>query len=110
MPPLPSDWMEHTITSMISDKDQAIISEIVGRYRASRVLLFGSSLEPGGNSHDIDLAVEGVPPEQFFRFYGELIFALPKPVDLVDLGPDTKFHRIIREEGIPIYVRTQGQD
>lgn len=57
---------------------------------------------------DIDLAVEGLAPEEFFRFYGDLLFSLSKPVDLVDLSQDSKFTRLIRREGLPLYDVTQA--
>ncbi len=88
---------------MISGKDKSAILELAARYRAKRVLLFGSSADPDREGDDIDLAVEGVPPDDFFRFYGDLIFRLSKPVDLVDLAADTKFVRLIRREGIALY-------
>lgn len=88
---------------MISEKDKQTIREISQRYHARRVLLFGSSLSPSKESRDIDIGVEGIPPEDFFRFYGDLMFALSKPVDIVDLSGDSKFIRIIRKEGVPLY-------
>jgi hypothetical protein len=54
-------------------------------------------------AHDIDLAVEGVSPKDFFRFYGDLMFALSKPVDVVDLSGQSKFLDLIRREGVPLY-------
>lgn len=87
---------------MISEKDKQVIQEISNKYHAGRVLLFGSSLSPTKESRDIDLGVEGISAEDFFRFYGDLIFALSKPVDIVDLSGDSKFIRIIRKEGVPV--------
>jgi predicted nucleotidyltransferase len=88
---------------MISEKDKQAIREISQKYHARRVLLFGSSLSPSKESRDIDIAVEGIAAEDFFRFYGDLMFALSKPVDVVDLSVDSKFIRIIRKEGVPLY-------
>ncbi len=87
---------------MISLKERSIIQKIARRYRVKRVLLFGSSLYKK-TARDIDLAVEGVPDKDFFSFYGDLLFALPKPVDLVDLSRDSKFTRLVRQEGFAIY-------
>ena len=87
---------------MISEKDKQVIKEISHKYNAGRVLLFGSSLSPTKESRDIDLGVEGISAEDFFRFYGDLIFALSKPVDIVDLSGDSKFIRIIGKEGVPV--------
>jgi len=88
---------------MISEKDRTTIIEIAHRYKVKRVLLFGSSADPTREGDDIDLAVEGIASEDFFRFYGDLMFTLSKPVDLIDLSTDSKFHRIVREEGTPVY-------
>ncbi len=87
---------------MISIREKSIIKKLANRYRAKRVLLFGSSLYKK-SSRDIDLAVEGIPAESFFKFYGDLLFSLPKPVDLIDLSRDSKFNRLVRQEGLAIY-------
>ena len=88
---------------MISETDKAAIIDLGTRYQVSKILLFGSSADPARSARDIDLGVEGIKPELFFKFYGDLIFGLSRPVDVVDLSADTKFNRIIRQEGIRIY-------
>lgn len=88
---------------MIDEADKHIIRQIAGKYCARRVLLFGSNTIPGKMGHDIDLAVEGVLEKDFFAFYGELICALSKPVDLVDLSEKSLFSEIIQREGIPLH-------
>ena len=52
--------------------------------------------------NNIDIAVKGLRPELFFKFYGELTKQLPKPVDLVDLSRKTLFTDIIEEEAVRI--------
>jgi predicted nucleotidyltransferase len=91
---------------MISEQDKAIITDIAQRYGVRGVLLFGSSADPGREANDIDLAVEGIVPERFFSFYGDLLFALSKPVDLIDLSNNTKFNRLVYREGIRLYGRS----
>ena len=91
---------------MISEQDKAIITDIARRYDAREVLLFGSSADPSREANDIDLAVEGIAPERFFSFYGDLLFALSKPVDLIDLSNNTKFNRLVCREGIRLYGRS----
>ena len=39
--------------------------------------IFGSSLEDDSVARDIDLAVEGILPEMFFKFYARLFMSLP---------------------------------
>jgi len=88
---------------MLAEKDKKVIQEISKKYRAKRVLLFGSSIDATKESRDIDIAVEGIQPVDFFRYYGELLFALSKPVDIIDLSENSKFTSIIKREGVPIY-------
>lgn len=92
---------------MIPESDKAAIVEVAARYGVDRVLLFGSSADPSAEGRDIDLAVEGLPPREFFAFYGELLFGLSKSVDLVDLSTNNAFAQMVRSEAIPIYVGTQ---
>lgn len=89
---------------MISQKDRKIIKECAMKYRVSKVLLFGSSLHYG-RPRDIDLAVKGISPKIFFRFYSELYKYLDKPVDLIDLDDaDSHLVKRILEAGKVIYA------
>ena len=88
---------------MISKADTESIISIAKKYNVSRVLLFGSSASSKTEGRDIDLAVEGITPSDFFAFYSELIFGLTKPVDLIDLSETSRFHKMVATEGIPIY-------
>jgi len=88
---------------MITEKDKKTIQEISKKYSVKRVLLFGSSVDATIESRDIDIAVEGISPKDFFRYYGDLLFALSKPVDIVDLSGTSKFINLIKQEGILLY-------
>lgn len=89
---------------MISPEDRETIVRLAQRHGVRRILLFGSSAtESPAEAGDIDLAVEGVEPSRFFAFYGDLMFGLSKPVDLVDLGKQSRFTELVRREGIPVY-------
>ena len=88
---------------MITESEKRTIKEISQRYSIKRVLLFGSSLLSGKESRDIDLAVEGISPKDFFRYYGDLMLGLSRPVDVIDLSGASKFTKMIKEEGIPLY-------
>ncbi len=90
---------------MISDRDKTAIMDLASRYKVREVLLFGSGADPEKPARDIDLAVEGIAPEEFFSFYGDLIFRLSKPVDLVDMSKNTKFTIMVRREGVQLYDR-----
>jgi predicted nucleotidyltransferase len=89
---------------MITDNDKRIIQQIAGKYHVKRVVLFGSSLSPDKEGRDIDIGVEGVEGEDFFAFYGELLCALSKPVDVIDLSVKSRFVEIVQREGIPLYA------
>lgn len=90
---------------MISSDIRKTIMECASEFDVKAIWVFGSSLEDDTVAHDIDLAVEGIPPEQFFKFYARLFIALPKPVDLVDLSQDIPIASIIRARGVNIYER-----
>ena len=88
---------------MITDTDKKIIEQLARKYHAKRVVLFGSSLSPAREYRDIDIAVEGIKEKDFYTFYGELLCALSKPIDIVDLSKKTRFVELILREGIPLY-------
>jgi len=89
---------------MITDTDKNIIEQLARKYHAKRVLLFGSSLSTTKEYRDIDIAVEGIEEKDFYTFYGELLCALSKPVDIIDLSKKTRFIELILREGIPLYA------
>ena len=88
---------------MISESDKRKIREVSKKYHAKRVLLFGSSLDITRESQDIDIAVEGISPKDFFRYYGDLMLRLSKPIDVIDLSRRSKFTRLIQQEGVMLY-------
>lgn len=88
---------------MISESDKVIITQCARKYKVSAIYLFGSSLEWNSEPNDIDLAVKGIRPNLFFKFYGELLRSISKPVDLVDLSRKSLFNRIIEEKEVKIY-------
>ncbi|ODS41093.1 hypothetical protein BEH94_08580 [Candidatus Altiarchaeales archaeon WOR_SM1_SCG] len=88
---------------MINKKDKDIITRCAKKYRVSSIYLFGSALDENSEYNDIDLAVKGIKPEVFFKFYGELLRHLSMPVDLVDLSKKSLFNQIIEERGVMIY-------
>ena len=88
---------------MISETDKKIIWELSKKYHVKKVLLFGSSLDPAKESRDIDIAVEGISPMDFFDYYGDLLLRLSKPIDVIDLSEASKFVTLVKKEGMPIY-------
>lgn len=90
---------------MISTDIEKTIKDCAREFDVKAVWLFGSAMEEGAEARDIDLAVEGIAPEKFFKFYAELFMALPKPVDLVDLSQGMPIAALVREKGVCIYER-----
>jgi predicted nucleotidyltransferase len=88
---------------MISIDDSNTIKELAEKYSLTKVLLFGSAARQDSGYRDIDLAVEGIRPQDFFRFYGELMSRLSVPVDLLDLSHPRRFSKMISREGISLY-------
>lgn len=88
---------------MITERDKKIIQELSKKYQVKRVLLFGSSLDLTKESNDIDIAIEGIAANQFFKYYGDLMLKLSKPIDIVDLTGTSKFIALIRQEGVQLY-------
>jgi len=87
----------------LQKKTKNAILLLARQYGVHKVLLFGSSIEGQKEARDIDLGVIGIELRQFFRFYGDLMFSLSKPVDLIDLSKNTRFNALVKWEGIPIY-------
>jgi len=88
---------------MIARKDRDTITELAREYRVAKVVLFGSSIVEDREPNDIDLGVKGIEPRLFFRFYGQLMKRLSRPVDVVDLSQRTLFTELVEETGLTIY-------
>jgi uncharacterized protein len=90
---------------MIANTIRQTIETCAKAFDVQAIWLFGSAVQDDKLAHDIDLAVEGLPADKFLDFYTKLFFALPKPVDLVDLSQKPPIAAIVREKGICIYER-----
>ena len=59
--------------------------------------IFGSVSEGrASEKSDIDIAIRGLPPEKFFRVYGQLAMQISRAIDLVDLDDGTRFSQKLR--------------
>lgn len=66
---------------------------------AREVYLFGSAAHGQmREDSDIDLAVSGLPPSQFYRAGAAAEDALGRPLDLIDLDEVTPFTKYLKEE------------
>ena len=84
------------------------IAGISKEFGAKKVILFGSCLGDIESARDIDIAVSGIEPREFFRYYGRVSMAVENEVDIVDLD-DIREHlykrvlskgQVIYEEGV----------
>jgi predicted nucleotidyltransferase len=82
------------------------IVDISKEFGVEKVLLFGSCLEDAEAAHDIDIAVIGIKPREFFKYYGKVSMAVDDEVDIVDLD-DMREHlyKRILSKGRVIYER-----
>ncbi len=84
---------------------EQIAQMLVNKYGAKRVLLFGSLARrrPLRPDSDIDLAVEGMSPEAYYKIVGDLQTTSGRVIDLIRLEnvrPATR--KIILLEGISL--------
>ena len=86
--------------------------EILRNYGAKRILLYGSLCRSGQfhRRSDIDLVVEGIPPQHFLRAAGDLMMEIDWPIDLKPLeGLDGLFRELVIKRGELIYAE-KGRD
>jgi len=95
---------------MITEEQRQTILHYAREYQVDEVILFGSSLDPAQSPHDMDLAVKGIDPARFFRFYADLVKHLAQPVDLVDLSRKSLFNDLVEETGLRIYGGSDQED
>ena len=67
---------------------------------AKEVYIFGSAAKgTAKEGSDIDFAVAGLSPQEFFKALSEASRISPGPLGLVDLDEITSFTRYLKEEG-----------
>lgn len=87
----------------MNDKTARLVEEAAAALKAAgarEVYLFGSAAKgTRREGSDVDLAVEGLPPEAFFPAMAKAARILGVPLDLVDLDEDNPFTRYLKSEG-----------
>ena len=92
----------------ILERELKKIASISKEFGAKKVLLFGSCLEDIESARDIDIAVRGIKPREFFKYYGKVSMAVDGEVDIIDLD-DVREHlykrvlskgQVVYEEGV----------
>ncbi|UCD83366.1 MAG: hypothetical protein JSU92_08570 [Deltaproteobacteria bacterium] len=82
------------------------IIDISKEFGARKILLFGSCLEDIESAQDIDVAVSGIKPREFFNYYGKVSMAVDDEVDIVDLDDISEhLHKRILSKGKVIYEK-----
>jgi len=73
---------------------------VLKRSGAKTVYVFGSAAkETMRDDSDIDLAVSGLPPEEFFKALSAVSSVSDRSIHLIDLDEVTPFTRYLKEEG-----------
>ena len=77
-------------------QDIEIVTAYLKSVGCSEIYLFGSAAAgEASESSDLDIAVRGIPAEEFFTVYGEVLSRSSRPVDLIDLDLQKIFGRQI---------------
>ena len=80
--------------------DIELATKILKAAGATEVYVFGSAatgrMRP---ESDIDLAVRGLAPERYFRVGGQVMLAVSRPVDILDLDSPTPFTEFLERKG-----------
>jgi predicted nucleotidyltransferase len=74
------------------EKDLDIAIDYLKSVGCTEIFIFGSVASGEATSDsDLDIAVRGINPAEFFFVYGELLTRLERPADLIDLNIQRKF-------------------
>ena len=77
--------------------------ELARKHGATRLVLFGSTLDAPEQARDLDLACDGVLGWKLYRLGGLLEEMLRINVDLMPLQPKTPFTNLIEKNGKVLY-------
>jgi uncharacterized protein len=87
------------MTDTIANSIEQLVA-VLKKSGAKTVYVFGSAAKGNmRNDSDLDLAVSGLPPENFFKALSIASDLLDRPLHLVDLDEVTPFTRYLIEEG-----------
>ncbi|WP_291349682.1 nucleotidyltransferase family protein [Desulfosporosinus sp.] len=81
-------------------KDVSSAIEILKNAGCKEVFIFGSLITGTyREDSDIDIAIKGCSPENYFALLGQLLTTLSRPVDLINLDRDDAFSKYLVKEG-----------
>ena len=84
-------------------KDLPKAVEALVRMGARRVILFGAAVDSPETTHDIDLAVEGIPLESILDADVVVQEILQQPFDLVSREDNPEFFAVVARYGRVLY-------
>ena len=91
--------IKNNIISGLPEKYQIDINnaiKILSESGCKEIFLFGSLVNGNfTNKSDIDIAVNGIKANEYFKILGKLIFSLNNSVDLVDLDENSRFVKFL---------------
>jgi predicted nucleotidyltransferase len=88
----------------ITRENLDMVTNILRRYGATRVVIFGSALESPAEARDLDLAVDGIQGWDLYRAGAEAERVLGIHLDLIPLAPPSRFTRYIERKGRVLYA------
>lgn len=90
----------------VAQADARLIAGFLRRQGANRVVGFGSAFVPGRRftmRSDIDLAVQGLPPERYFRTYAKAADMTAFELDLIPVESATApLRQAVHAEGVDL--------
>ena len=94
--------LQRELASKARAEAMRVAQVLVRDFGARRVYLYGSLAQEDGfhQQSDVDLAVEGIAPQRFFKVWASAGVHSSVPIDLVDLDEvGDKMRRLILEYG-----------
>jgi len=80
-------------------------AKLLVAHGATEVYLFGSwATGTAKRGSDIDLAIRGIAPRDYFAALGDVLLAIGSAVDVVDLDKDSPFVRHLIEHAAMVRV------
>ncbi len=87
----------------VTDTQIEKIIDLAKSYGATRLILFGSSVETPDEARDIDIACDGVQGWKLYELAARLEDELGTSLDIVALTPPSKFTEYIKTKGRVLY-------
>ena len=98
---------DQVVSGAVTKEEIREIVSVLCQYGAEKIYLFGScATGEAREGSDIDIAVDGMEAEVFFKAFGEILLRMGKDVDLIDLSEAKRTIRNrIEKEGRVIYEK-----